>query len=71
MERWEYCTMEWLWDISSIRLNLADGRESKLGGGYAEVVQTLNSLGANGWDVTGCVATANWLFWTLKRRLPG
>ncbi len=69
METWEYCTMEWLWDVSSIRLNMADGQESKFGGSYMEVVRTLNSLGANGWEVVGCVATSNWMYWTLKRRL--
>ena len=69
MEKWEYCTMEWLWDNSSIRLNLPDGREVKSRGGYPEVTTTLTTLGASGWEVATCVAVSNWLFWTLKRRV--
>lgn len=68
MDKWEYCTLEWLWDLSSIRLNDVDGRQSQHSGGYAEIVRTLNTLGANGWEVASCVATANWMYWTLKRR---
>lgn len=68
MDKWEYCTLEWLWDVSELRLYLTDGQESKFRGSYAEVVRTLNTLGASGWEVAGSVANANWIYWTLKRR---
>ena len=50
MDNWEYCTLEWLWDESRMRLNPPDGQESKLRGSYPEVVAVLNSLGASGWQ---------------------
>ncbi len=71
MQQWEYAVVEWLWDVNSLRVNLPGGAEEKLTGSYAEVVSTLTSLGREGWEVVGCVAAGNWLFWTLKRQTSG
>ncbi len=68
MEMWEYCSLEWVWNESTMRLNATNGQESRFRGSYAEVVTTLNTLGAQGWEVAGCVASSNWIYWTLKRR---
>lgn len=68
MDTWEYCTVEWVWDRSTIRLNAADG-ESTFAGSYSEIIHVLNSLGTKGWEVAGCIASANWVYWTLKRRV--
>jgi hypothetical protein len=68
MDTWEYCTMEWVWEYASIRLNATDGTEKTFGGAYPEVVSTLNALGTEGWEVAASVAAGNWIFWTLKRR---
>jgi diadenosine tetraphosphate (Ap4A) HIT family hydrolase len=67
MQQWQYCTVEWLWDEKSIRVNMPDGIENHHSGTYAEVVATLTRLGSTGWEVSSCVAAGNWLFWTLKR----
>lgn len=58
--------MEWLWDLAQIRVDLPKGKETA-NGMYPEVVQMLNKLGHDNWEVCSCVASANWLFWTLKR----
>jgi hypothetical protein len=71
MQQWEYAVVEWLWDVNSLRVNLPGGAEEKLNGSYVEVVSTLTSLGREGWEVVGCVAAGNWLFWTLKRQAAG
>lgn len=63
----EYATMEWLWDSSSIRVNLPGGEEKMISGSYKEVVETLTEMGKDNWEVASCVASNNWLFWTLKR----
>ena len=67
MEKWEYGLLEWLWDSSLLRLTLPGGRETQSKGSYAEVVTLLTTLGANGWNVDACVASSNWVLWTLKR----
>lgn len=67
--RWEYCTVEWLWDTGGIRCNMPDGSETRASGDYAGIVDTLTNLGHAGWEVVDCVAGANWLFWTLKRQI--
>ena len=66
-QKWEYCTVEWLWNQQSIRCNLPGGDELTQGGSYNEVVEFLTSLGSEGWEVASCTAGGNWLFWTLKR----
>ena len=68
MDTWEYCSLEWQWGGGGMRHNTADGKESRTKGSYAEVVKTLNTLGAQGWEVAGCAAMTNWIYWTLKRR---
>ena len=65
--RFEYATIEWLWNENLLRLNLPGGQEHQSAGSYKEVVDLLNRLGSEGWHVAGSVASANWLFWTLER----
>ena len=64
----QYATIEWLWNSSALRLNLPGGQEHSSGGSYKEVVDLLNRLGTERWQVVSCVASANWLFWTLQRQ---
>jgi hypothetical protein len=68
MDRYEYATMEWLWDVGALRADLPGGKTETAKGEYPAVVAMLGTLGRDGWEVVSCVATANWLFWTLKRR---
>lgn len=68
--RYEFATIEWLWQSESIRVNLPGNQETKQSGSYNEVVTVLNQLGAQGWSVVGSVAVSNWLFWTLQRPQP-
>jgi hypothetical protein len=65
--KFEYATLEWLWDSNSLRVNFPGGDEKTSSGSYKEVVGLLTALGSEGWDVASCVAGGNWLFWTLKR----
>jgi hypothetical protein len=65
--KWEYCTLEWLWNSSQIKINFPSGREKLSQGSYHEIVNTLNELGAEGWEAVNCVSGGNWLYWTLKR----
>ena len=67
MGRFEYATVEWLWDSGGLRADLPGGATKTAQGEYAAVVQLLSELGREGWEVASCVASANWLFWTLKR----
>jgi hypothetical protein len=67
MHTFEYATLEWIWEAEGIRLNMPNGEESQTTGSYNEVVELLNFLGQQGWEVATCVASANWMFWTLKR----
>ena len=67
MEQWEYGILEWVWDVSRIRLNLPGERETQSQGSYAEVVTVLTTLGATGWNIAACVASSNWVLWTLQR----
>jgi hypothetical protein len=66
-QRWECCTVEWLWDQNAIQCHQPGGREGHWQGSYAQVVDLLTQLGQDGWEVAACAANANWLFWTLKR----
>lgn len=56
--KFEYATLEWLWDGSSVRVNLPGGEEKTSSGSYKEVVETLSELGSKGWEVVSCVAGA-------------
>jgi hypothetical protein len=69
--KYEYATLEWLWDSSNLRANLPNNQEIKVAGSYAEVVNLLTQLGSQGWDVVTCTSGGNWLFWTLKRPTDG
>lgn len=68
-DQFEYAIVEWLWDVNSLKAYLPGGRSTAGKGSYAEVVQFLSNLGKDGWEVAGNTSTANWVFWTLKRRL--
>lgn len=68
MERFEYATLEWLWDVGALRADLPGGRTEGGKGEYPAVVAMLSKLGSDGWEVVTCATSANWLFWTLKRR---
>lgn len=63
----EFAILEWLWEESSIRLNLPGNEEKLYEGSYNEVLEVLNRLGKEGWDITTCVSGINWILWTLKR----
>jgi hypothetical protein len=67
--RYEYGTLEWIWDQESIRCTLPEGGGFNDGGSYQEVVDILTRLGQEGWEVVTCATAGNWLFWTLKRPL--
>ena len=63
----EYAVLEWLWDNSSIRVNLPNNEEKRYQGSYMELVDVLGGLGKDGWEIASCTAGSNWIFWTLKR----
>jgi hypothetical protein len=69
MRRWEYASLEWIWQESAMRLNLPGGKETFREGTYSDVVDALCALGKDCWEVVGCVAEADWIYWTLKRPL--
>lgn len=66
--KYEFATVEWLWDQEAIRVNLPTGKERRFTGSYDEIVTLLSELGSDGWDVATCAANGNWLFWTLRRQ---
>ncbi|WP_106400589.1 hypothetical protein [Actinocorallia populi] len=63
----EFASMEWIWTDRSIRVNLPGNQEYMYTGYFDEVVAIQNDLGAQGWDVATSVASANWIYWTLRR----
>ncbi len=65
---YEFATIEWLWDLGNIQVNLPGGHEQTYSGSYNEVVSLLSELGRQGWDVAACTSSGNWLFWTLRRQ---
>jgi hypothetical protein len=67
MARFEYATIEWLWDVGALRADLPGGKLKTAKGEYPAVVALLGELGQDGWEVVTCATSANWLFWTLKR----
>lgn len=67
MARFDYATVEWLWDVGALRADLPGGKTLTGKGEYQAVVDMLGKLGKDGWEVVTCVSSANWLFWTLKR----
>jgi S-methylmethionine-dependent homocysteine/selenocysteine methylase len=68
MHKYEYATVEWLWDAGALRADLPGGKSLTSKGEYAAVVEMLTQLGRDEWEVVTCATNANWLFWTLKRR---
>lgn len=68
MFTYEFGTVEWLWDQDALRVNMPGSSERRFSGSYDEVVAMLSELGNQGWDVATCAASANWLFWTLRRQ---
>lgn len=67
--RWEYATLEWIWDHDSLRCTLPDGSELQERGSYVQVVALLSRLGGDGWEVAASTSSGNWIFWTLQRPL--
>lgn len=64
--------MEWIWPDSRIRTNFGNRIEHTQQGLYNELVDHLNSLGAEGWEVVGSTCDQTpyselRMFWTLKR----
>lgn len=68
-KKWEYATLEWLWDVHTLRQNFPSKPEKLHNGSYQEVVDTLTELGHQGWEVVSSASQANWIFWTLKREI--
>ena len=64
--KWSYASVEWVWAGSQIRMNFPGQEEQHRQGSYQEVVELLTMLGGQGWEVCGCVAVADWMYWTLK-----
>lgn len=79
MERYEHCTVEWYWappvgmDPQAFRAHFKvfrpDGSEATYGGNSGEVTAALTRLGQEGFEVVSCIGVANWILWTLKRRV--
>lgn len=67
MTRWEYASVEWIWDQNSLRVDLPGGETQSETGSYAELNALLNRMGAEGWEAVSSAPSANWIFWTLKR----
>lgn len=67
MARFDYATVEWLWDVGALRADLPGGKTLTGKGEYPAVVDLLGKPGNEGWEVATCVSSSNWLFWTLKR----
>ncbi len=67
MAKFEYATVEWLWDSGNLRADLPGGETRNGKGSYPAVVEMLTAMGREDWEVVSCVTNANWLFWTLKR----
>ena len=65
--KFEYSTIEWLWQDSSIRVNLPGNEEKMFQGSYSVLVEVFNNLGNDGWEIVTCTSAGNWIFWTLKR----
>ncbi len=64
---WEYVTLEWIWQEAQIRVDRPGGDVHRAEGSYPQVVEALNELGREGWEVVGEAAAGNWILWTLKR----
>jgi len=69
MSKWDYMVLEWIWDQNSYTVYYSNGFKQAGAGSYAEITRQLAALGADGWEVAGNTASANWVFWTLKRAL--
>lgn len=69
MKKFEYATVEWLWDSGDLKINFGNFIEEKETGSYSELVNLLNRLGEVGWEVVSSATNANWVYWTLKREI--
>ncbi len=75
----EHCTLEWLWNappwqeaaqfVPSYVIYRPDGTTQRHQGSSAEVTVAMTALGREGFEVVACVASGNWILWTLKRRI--
>ncbi len=68
-DQWQYASLEWLWADSSIRINVPGVPEQHLRGSYQEVVEALSGLGMQRWEICGSIGVADWVYWTLKRKV--
>jgi hypothetical protein len=64
---WEYASVEWIWNANKLRCTRAGSPDQLAEGSYGELIQLLNWLGHEGWEICSCAGAGNWLFWTLKR----
>jgi hypothetical protein len=48
MAKFEYATVEWLWDAQTFRVNLPGNREKQSEGSYAQLVNLFTELGQEG-----------------------
>ncbi|HSH01344.1 MAG TPA: hypothetical protein VLL52_02425 [Anaerolineae bacterium] len=69
MNQWEHAILEWIWAENQIQLFLPNQPPQQMNGSYDLVLQYLNDLGQQGWEVATSSAAGNWLLWTLKRAL--
>jgi len=69
MKRFEYATVEWLWDSGNLKINYGNRIEETEQGSYNELLNLLNRKGREGWEVVSSSASTNWIFWTLKREI--
>ncbi len=69
MKRFEYLTIEWLWASGNLKVNYGNGREENETGSYDQLVNLLNDKGREGWEAVSSSASANWVFWTLKKEI--
>ncbi len=65
----EIAMIEWMWEENSIRVNLPGNEEKLYEGSYNEVVEVMNRLAKDGWEVTTGVSGVNWILWTVKRTI--
>jgi hypothetical protein len=63
----EYAAMEWIWNVAQITTYMPGNKVFKISGSYPEIVIELNKLGQEGWEISSCTSSGNWIFWTFKK----
>jgi hypothetical protein len=79
MDRYEHCMIEFYWSHPtgvdpalfkpSFTVFGRDGRNESHDGGNPELTVLFNKLGAEGWRIATAIAAANWILYTLERRV--